>query len=53
MTVWRKWSTGPKSPLPPSARPASRGEIQFQSSDQVYPSVSLYVQTFVFFNEDF
>lgn len=34
-TVWRKWCTGPKSPLRPSARPASRGGIQSQSSHQV------------------
>ncbi|TNM99902.1 hypothetical protein fugu_012935 [Takifugu bimaculatus] len=36
MTAWRKWSTGPKSRLPPSARPASRGEIQSQLSDQTW-----------------
>lgn len=35
MTAWRKWSTGPTSHLPPSARPASRAESLWQSLDQV------------------
>lgn len=46
MTVWRKWSTGPKSRLRPSARPASRGGIQSQWSDQVDPSLGLCLQLF-------
>ena len=39
MTAWRKWSTGAKSRLRPSARPASRAGIQSQSSDRVDPSL--------------
>lgn len=46
MTAWRKWSTGPKSRLRPSARPASRGGIQSKSSHQVDPSLGLSVQLF-------
>ena len=50
MTVWRKWSTGLKSHLPPSARPASRGESPLQSLDQVtghfYPPL-VHFQLFV------
>lgn len=36
MTVWRKWSTGPRSHLPPSVKPTSMGEIQSLSLHQVY-----------------
>lgn len=35
MTVWRRWCTGPTSPLLLSAKPVSRAETPSPSSDQV------------------